>query len=159
MPVEIKEEETQDDTQDTSYVEPSENIAVLVLEKRDQLDGHDLDQGQSVDEPDALKIYYFDFNRALLNSAAQDALKHHAKHIRDNNLRVLIEGHTDERGSREYNIALGDQRAKAVKRFLIGQRVNPRLIRTVSYGEERPAQGGNNEIAWSHNRRAVLIYQ
>jgi peptidoglycan-associated lipoprotein len=70
----------------------------------------------------------------------------------------LIEGHADERGSREYNIALGERRATAVQRFLEAEGVDRAQINTISYGEERPAAFGSDEVSWSENRRAVLVY-
>ncbi len=72
-------------------------------------------------------------------------------------LNVVIEGHADERGTREHNLALGDRRANSVKDYLIALGVSPGRIRTVSYGEERPAVVGSNEAAWAQNRRAVTV--
>ncbi len=70
-------------------------------------------------------------------------------------LNIIVEGHTDERGTREYNIALGDRRANSVKNYLIALGVDPRRISTVSFGKERPAVAGSDESAWSQNRRSV----
>ena len=72
---------------------------------------------------------------------------------------VVIEGHCDERGTREYNLALGERRADAIRSYLTTAGVSPRQIETVSYGEERPEDPGNGEAAWARNRRAVLIYR
>jgi peptidoglycan-associated lipoprotein len=71
----------------------------------------------------------------------------------------VIEGHADERGTREYNLALGERRADAIRTFLLSAGVSPRQLEMVSYGEERPDDPGNNDAAWSRNRRAVLIYR
>jgi peptidoglycan-associated lipoprotein len=71
------------------------------------------------------------------------------------NVIVTIEGHADERGTREYNLALGDRRATAVKNYLVALDISPSRILTISYGEERPADAGHSETAWSQNRRAV----
>ena len=71
------------------------------------------------------------------------------------NLNVSIEGHADERGTREYNLALGERRANSVKDFLISQGIDPRRVRTISYGKERPVALGSNGAAWSQNRRGV----
>ena len=73
------------------------------------------------------------------------------------NLKVKIEGHADERGTTEYNLALGGRRANAVKDALVAIGVNQDQLETVSYGEERPAMQGSNEEAWAQNRRAVLV--
>lgn len=72
-------------------------------------------------------------------------------------LAIVLEGHADERGTREHNLALGDRRANSVRDYLIALGVNPNRIRTVSYGEERPAVVGSNESAWAQNRRAVTV--
>ena len=73
------------------------------------------------------------------------------------NVRVTIEGHADERGTREYNLALGDRRATAAKNFLAAQGVDTSRMTTISYGKERPAVEGNDEAAWARNRRAVTV--
>ncbi|MFQ5642479.1 MAG: OmpA family protein [Thiogranum sp.] len=73
-------------------------------------------------------------------------------------VKVNVEGHTDERGAREYNIGLGDQRARSVRRMLEFQGVSPMQITTVSFGEEKPAVEGHDESAWSMNRRVELVY-
>jgi peptidoglycan-associated lipoprotein len=70
---------------------------------------------------------------------------------------VTIEGHTDERGTREYNLALGDRRANAVRNYLVALEISPQRILTISYGEERPAEPGHDEAAWARNRRAVTV--
>ena len=71
--------------------------------------------------------------------------------------RVVIEGHCDERGTREYNLALGERRANAAKNFLVSQGIEARRVATISYGKERPAVNGSNEAAWSQNRRGVAV--
>ena len=76
--------------------------------------------------------------------------------IKDNDLSVRVEGHCDERGTREYNLALGEQRAKTVAELLIINGVPSSKISTVSYGEEKPAASGSNENSWSKNRRALV---
>jgi peptidoglycan-associated lipoprotein len=72
---------------------------------------------------------------------------------------VSIEGHCDERGTREYNLALGERRANAVKNYLVALGVDPNRVTTISYGKERPAVEGSNEYSWSQNRRGVLIVE
>ncbi|MEE8224064.1 MAG: OmpA family protein, partial [Alphaproteobacteria bacterium] len=68
---------------------------------------------------------------------------------------ISVEGHCDERGTREYNLALGERRANSAKNYLVALGVNPKRIRTISYGKERPAVAGSNDAAWAQNRRAV----
>lgn len=106
------------------------------------------------------RTFYFEFDQARLSEGDLRVLAMHANYLRDfRNRSVVIEGHCDERGSREYNLGLGERRAQAVERYLTSAGVRESQIETVSYGEERPADPGKNESAWSKNRRAVLIYR
>ncbi|MFL0811629.1 MAG: peptidoglycan-associated lipoprotein Pal [Agarilytica sp.] len=101
-------------------------------------------------------VFYFEFDSSILSSEARAALMVHAEVIGQQNTSVRLEGHADERGSREYNMALGERRANAVRDFLVLQGVDSSLIETVSYGEERPAEIGSYDSAWSKNRRVEL---
>lgn len=106
------------------------------------------------------RTFYFDYDKAVLRAADLAALEVHAQILRRNTGRsIVIEGHCDERGTREYNLALGENRADAVKSFLISAGVSARQIESVSYGEERPEDPGHNESAWARNRRAVVSYR
>ena len=98
---------------------------------------------------------FFDYNSSELDTDAQDLLNDQAAWIKQNNANITIEGHCDERGTREYNLALGEQRAQAVKNWLILLGVDSDNISTISYGKERPAVVGSNDGAWSQNRRSV----
>ena len=102
---------------------------------------------------------YFDFDSASLSADAQTSLKDIAAFILDTNkvMSVMVEGHCDERGTREYNLALGDRRAVAVKKYLVGLGVSASKITTISYGKERPADMSHNEKAWAKNRRSVIV--
>ena len=115
-----------------------------------------------VDTPESLlgrTIIYFDFDSASIRSEYAQSIAAHASHLADNvGLAVRLEGHTDERGSREYNIGLGERRAQAVRRALMLQGVGGDQISTVSYGEERPAVSGSDEEAWAMNRRVEIVY-
>jgi peptidoglycan-associated lipoprotein len=103
--------------------------------------------------------FYFDFDRSELKPRARTILSGHARYLRENrSVRVRIEGHTDERGTREYNLALGERRATAVSEYLQSLGVRSSQLSTVSYGEERPVDPGHNESAWAKNRRAELVY-
>ena len=98
---------------------------------------------------------YFDYDSAELDADAQELLQHQVAFFKQHNiLSITIEGHCDERGTREYNLALGEKRAQAVKNYLNGLAVFP-AINTISYGKERPAVIGSNDGAWSQNRRSV----
>lgn len=97
---------------------------------------------------------YFDFDKYDLKPEAQGVLKRIGKYLIENpKIEILIEGHCDERGTREYNLVLGEQRSLSARRFLITMGVSPKRLYTVSYGEDMPAVLGHNEEAWSKNRR------
>ena len=101
---------------------------------------------------------YFDYDSAELDSDAQELLQHQAAWLKQyNKTSIVIEGHCDERGTREYNLALGEKRAQAVKSYLNGLGIDISSISTISYGKERPAVIGSNDGAWSQNRRSVTI--
>jgi peptidoglycan-associated lipoprotein len=105
------------------------------------------------------RIVYFDFDSSEIKGAGTDLVAAHAKYLAANpTARVRLEGHTDERGSREYNIGLGERRAQAVRRALLLQGAADVQISTVSYGEERPAVPGHDEASWAKNRRVEIIY-
>lgn len=101
-------------------------------------------------------VFYFEFDSAVLLPEARAALIGHAEYLRSSSKSVRLEGHADERGTREYNMALGERRAKAVQRYLVLQGVSPAQLELVSYGEERPVATGNDEQSWAQNRRVEL---
>ncbi|MCC5854295.1 MAG: peptidoglycan-associated lipoprotein Pal [Idiomarina sp.] len=104
-------------------------------------------------------VIYFDFDDASIRGEFAELLSAHGDYlVRNPNVSVIIEGHTDERGTPEYNIALGERRAKAVVDYLLNLGVSSSQMTTVSYGEEKPLVRQSNERAWSQNRRAVLVY-
>ncbi|MEW6982665.1 peptidoglycan-associated lipoprotein Pal [Colwelliaceae bacterium 6471] len=104
-------------------------------------------------------IVYFDFDASSVSSEFAAVLEAHAKFLNNNtNVSVLIEGHADERGTPEYNIALGERRAKAVVTYLENMGVSASQLSTVSYGEEKPMVKDRTESAFAKNRRAVLVY-
>ena len=107
----------------------------------------------------ANRTIYFEFDSAKLTSESIEILETHGNFIAGNGeVAVRLEGHADERGSREYNIALGDRRAQSVRRVLLFQGASTDQVETVSYGEEQPAVSGHDEEAWARNRRVELIY-
>ncbi|MEZ5542441.1 MAG: peptidoglycan-associated lipoprotein Pal [Pseudomonadota bacterium] len=110
--------------------------------------------------PLARRVIYFDYDSAEISAADQDTLLAHASYLAANpGQMVALEGHTDERGSREYNIALGDRRALSVQRLLELNGVTPGQLSVVSYGEEKPAAEGHSDAAWRLNRRVEIVYQ
>ncbi len=101
---------------------------------------------------------FFDLNSSSLNANALETLNSQIGWIKANSSKsIVLEGHCDERGTREYNLALGERRANAVKTYMIAQGVEPSRIKTISYGKERPAILGNNPATWAQNRRSVTI--
>lgn len=103
---------------------------------------------------------YFDFDRATVKAEFLPVLKKHAEFlIANRGQSVVVEGHTDNRGTPEYNIALGERRAKAVETYLLNAGVSSSQISVVSYGEEKPAVMGATEYAFAQNRRGVVVYQ
>ena len=106
------------------------------------------------------RVIYFAYDKAVLPPESLALLEQHAAFLRANpDRRVLIEGNTDERGTREYNLALGERRAISARQFMSLLGASGQQMRTLSYGEERPAALGNNEEAWALNRRVVIIYR
>ena len=102
-------------------------------------------------------VLYFAYDRSDINSAGRAKIRNLAKMIKDNDLSVRVEGHCDERGTREYNLALGEKRAQSVKNYLINLGISADRVSTISYGKERPAVVGSNDGAWAQNRRSVTI--
>lgn len=106
-----------------------------------------------------VKTIYFDYDRDTIKSEYESVVMAHARYLRSNpDAEVVLHGHTDERGTREYNMALGERRANAVERFLNTQGVSSSQMSVVSYGEERPAERGDSDRAYSQNRRVVFNY-
>ena len=101
---------------------------------------------------------FFGYDSSDLDSDALELLQDQVAWLKQNSdVTVTIEGHCDERGTREYNLALGEKRAQAVKNYLIGLGINPDRVSTISYGKERPAVVGSNDGAWAQNRRSVTL--
>ncbi len=101
---------------------------------------------------------FFALDSSVLSPDAQATLERQAEWLNKySNVNVTVEGHCDERGTREYNLALGERRAASAKNYLVSLGVSPSRITTISYGKERPAVLGSNEAAWSQNRRAVTV--
>jgi peptidoglycan-associated lipoprotein len=118
--------------------------------------------GSPLENPDSLlytKTIYFDYDSDQVRTDYRDVVAAHGDYLAANpSLTVTVEGHADERGSREYNIALGERRANGVKQLLMAQGAAEGQIITISYGEERPAAMGSGETSWELNRRAEFVY-
>ncbi len=118
--------------------------------------------GSPLNNPDSplySKVVYFGYDLSTIQPEYRDIVVAHGQYLAANqDVAITIEGHCDERGSREYNIGLGERRANAVRSLLMAQGASSQQVVTVSYGEERPAEQGSNEMAWAKNRRAELVY-
>jgi len=101
---------------------------------------------------------FFATNKSVLTTAARDILRKQAAWMRKNKkVTVSIEGHADERGTREYNLAIGERRANSVKDYLMTYGISGNRLSVISYGKERPVNSGSNPLAWSQNRRSVTV--
>ena len=143
------------DTSDTSSsggvkTMPSSSVATGKVDSS-SVSGSSLDSDSGV-----ARVFYFEFDKAILNSEARAALSLHAQTLKANPVNIRLEGHADERGTREYNMALGERRANSARDFLIQEGVNSSMIEVISYGEESPASMGSNEESWALNRRVEL---
>ena len=107
-----------------------------------------------------VRTFYFDFDQSSVKTASRPALAAHAAFLEANPAsKILLEGHSDERGTKGYNIALGESRAKSIARFLAVNGVSSSQIEVLSYGEEKPANAAHNEEAWTQNRRVYIEYK
>lgn len=153
-------QETKDDAaagveDGTSGTESS--VVTSGADRLGEINGIPIDQEGS---PDYVRTIYFEYDRSEVRSEFIPVVQAHAELLAsDSSKRVVLEGHADERGSREYNIALGERRAISVRRLLVASGAGSNQIRMVSYGEERPAVIGHNEAAWSKNRRVEIRYE
>lgn len=153
----------EDRTADTSGVDAGESAAqgdgatqTFALEDDDAAL---LRQLEDPDNPVSVRIIYFDYDSSTVLPQFDSTIQAHAQLLQANPARrVTLEGHADERGSREYNLALGERRALTVKQRLVVLGVSPEQVRVVSYGEERPADPGQDERAWALNRRVEFVY-
>lgn len=149
---------TSEETSSVAPVAPSEPVkpqASSIPLTADNFHNHPSNYDGSTDT----KTIYFAFDDSSVPAAAFETLRAHANYLKGNsNAKVRLEGHADERGTREYNVALSERRAQAVEKFLRVQGVAASQIEVVSYGEEKPAAYGHDEMSWAKNRRVVLNY-
>jgi peptidoglycan-associated lipoprotein len=142
------------ETEAANIVQPTPSTAVTTA-----VDSDGLTPAQRLLRDEALQktTFYFEFDRSDLSAEDRDTLVHHANRLKaEPNRRIRLEGHADERGTREYNLALGERRAQAVERYLQVQGVSASQLETISYGEEQPAATGTTEAAYSQNRRVEM---
>ncbi|GAA5143081.1 peptidoglycan-associated lipoprotein Pal [Thalassotalea piscium] len=140
--------QTSTSTQDNVQVAAAQRAAEIEEQKR-----------QELDRLRSEHIVYFGFDKSTVSGQFSEVLDAHAKFLNENtNVSVLIEGHADERGTPDYNIALGERRAKSVVTYLENMGVSPSQLSVVSYGEEKPMVKDRSESAFAKNRRAVLVY-
>ena len=108
----------------------------------------------------AEKVIYFEYNSDVISGDYRELVAHHGKYLLQNtDMKVRLEGHADERGSREYNIALGNRRAQAVRAMMATQGMNSKQLDVISYGEEKPVALSQDEAGWRLNRRVELVYE
>ena len=120
--------------------------------------GEDFSVTPPTGEGGPLDDIHFDYDQATLSDQARTVLERHALWLQNHRAaKVTVEGHTDERGTVDYNLALGDERARAARDYLVSLGVAPERLQTVSYGKERPLDPGSHEQAWSRNRRAHFV--
>ena len=116
--------------------------------------------GTTAGPQNVARILYFDYDSYVIKPEFQNLIEAHARFLKTNSTRkIVIEGHTDERGGREYNLALGQRRSEAVRRALNLLGVGESQLEAVSFGEEKPAAPGSDEPAWAQNRRAEIAYR
>lgn len=120
-------------------------------------------QGHVLDDPGSLlsqRVIYFDFDSVSIRAADRPIIQAHAEYMASHGYTsISLEGHADERGTREYNIALGERRAKAVRQLLLFQGASTSQLETVSFGEERPLADGHDDGSWQQNRRVEINYK
>ena len=148
---------TPDDTSSSETVESTETVEtntvtepVISAEEQMRMESEEKRKARTI---------YFEFDDTTVKMEYLEVLELHAKFLMESGMTVTLEGHADERGTQAYNLALGEDRAKAVAQYLMNYGLSMSQINMVSYGEERPADMGNNEMAWEKNRRVELVYR
>jgi len=155
--------------QDTDGNTASDSAQTGKLDGTNQTEGSSFVAGDEPYRKDAIndatsplsqQTIYFDFNADTIKEEYRDLITWHGRYLASNpDMKVRLEGHTDERGTREYNVALGDRRAQAVSRMMMFQGATNKQIDVVSFGEEKPVALDHDEASWSQNRRVQLVYE
>lgn len=144
-----------DQTKDNQYTTPTDDQT----EKFSSGASLDVSSLNDPNSPLSQRVLYFDLDSSQIKDEDRDILAVHAEFLAAHSeITVVLEGHADERGSREYNIALGEKRAKAVKQIMTLQGVTEKQIQVISFGEERPVALGHDSSAWNLNRRVEILY-
>ena len=155
----VKEEEPVEVTDlnaDSAATSNEDGAQTYGAEDESSSEFNQLDDPQS---PLSVRIIYFEYDSSEIRSDYRSTIEAHALYLQQNpNTSIILEGHADERGSREYNLALGERRAKTVKQQMLLLGANSNQIRLVSYGEERPASDGHDDASWQQNRRVEILY-
>jgi len=139
---------------DGAMEKPEQEDTRAQVTETPQVEENELDTGLL-----ARRVIYFEFNKANISDDDREFISAHAQYLSNNSgTKVVLEGHADERGTREYNISLGERRAKAVMQLLVLQGASKSQIQVISFGEERPVALGHDESSWSQNRRVELVY-
>ncbi|MGE0080135.1 MAG: peptidoglycan-associated lipoprotein Pal [Thiohalomonadaceae bacterium] len=147
---------TAEPTEGAGAAAPAEGAAAAGAQTTPGFTGSPLEDPAS---PLSKRVFYFPFDSSEVSAEDREIIKAHAQFLAANpNASVVIEGHADERGSREYNLALGERRAQAVEKLLLLQGMSKGQQQVISFGEERPAAQGHDESAWRLNRRVELLY-
>ena len=137
-----------------------DQVAFQEVETQEDAAAIDAKTQKELEEVEVQDRVLFDYDSSSLSDAAKGVLKVQADWLKsDSSIRIVIEGHCDERGTREYNLALGEKRAESTKSFLVSQGVESARIKVISYGKERPAFIGATEEAMAKNRRAVTVVE
>lgn len=147
-------------TQSAPPVAPAPTISKPAVTSANNTSSFSSDPLNDPNSPLAKRVVYFDYDSSVVRDEFSATLEAHADYLAKHpNVKVTLEGHGDERGTREYNLSLGERRSQAVQQFLLLMNVKQGQTTTVSYGEERPAMVGSDDSAWSKNRRVEIVYQ
>lgn len=145
----------EEDIDESAGIEDSSTYSADVGTSASSVSGMDASENALLDTT----VFYFDFDEFIIKPEAYPALKAHAKYLSSNgNVKVRVEGHADERGTREYNMALGERRGNSVSKFLRLNGVSGSQLEVISFGEEKPMNYGHNEASWTQNRRVEIKY-
>ena len=137
----------------------TEDASTTGLGGTDDTSELNLDESGSDDGLLSQRVVYFAFDSSILTPEAEAVMRAHADHLSGNlGVQIVLEGHADERGTREYNLALAEERARSATNLMQALGVSPDRIQTISYGEERPAALGHDESSWMLNRRVEILY-
>lgn len=141
-----------------SAIAPGSGVSTISTPATSQSNGRNVLRDPA--SPLSKRSVYYDFDSFVVKDEFKPLIENHGRYLRDNkNAHIVVQGNTDERGSREYNLALGHKRAESVKRMLSIMGVQEAQVETVSFGKEKPRNPGSDEAAWAENRRADIVYQ